>query len=120
MAMNFAVALSLVMAILAVVSVFIEVPFISDYAFWVAVVAYIILAQARFAGDRRERPPPDVPLCTSLCANLCANLRTSLAGHALILKASKVSGRAPVEAAIGTRKAENRYLFASLSDPRLS
>jgi len=37
--MNFAVALSLVMAILAVVSVFIEVPFISDYAFWVAVVA---------------------------------------------------------------------------------
>jgi hypothetical protein len=38
MAMNFAVALSLVMAILAVVSVFIEVPFISDYAFWVAVV----------------------------------------------------------------------------------
>jgi hypothetical protein len=39
MAMNFAVALSLVMAILAVVSVFIEVPFISDYAFWVAVVA---------------------------------------------------------------------------------
>ena len=37
--MNFAVALSLVMAILAVVSVFIEVPFISDYAFWVAAVA---------------------------------------------------------------------------------
>jgi hypothetical protein len=46
MAMNFAVALLLVMAILAVVSVFIEVPFISDYAFWVAVVAYIILASS--------------------------------------------------------------------------
>jgi hypothetical protein len=44
--MNFAVALSLVMAILSVVSVFIWIPLVSDYAFWLAVVAYIILASA--------------------------------------------------------------------------
>jgi len=44
--MNFAVALSLIMAIISVVSVFIEVPFISDFAFWVVVAAYIILASS--------------------------------------------------------------------------
>jgi hypothetical protein len=37
-------AFSLVMAIAAVVSVFVDIPFISDYAFWVAVAAYIMLA----------------------------------------------------------------------------
>jgi hypothetical protein len=42
--MRFPFALTLVMAIAAVVSVFVYVPFISEYAFWIAVAAYIILA----------------------------------------------------------------------------
>jgi hypothetical protein len=41
--MRFPFALSLVMTIAAVVSVFVYVPFISEYAFWIAVAAYIIL-----------------------------------------------------------------------------
>jgi hypothetical protein len=41
---NFALALSLVLAGLSVVGVFIEIPFISNYAFWIAISAYVILA----------------------------------------------------------------------------
>jgi hypothetical protein len=41
---NFGFVLSLVMMILAVVGVFIEIPIVSDYAFWFAVGAYIVLA----------------------------------------------------------------------------
>jgi hypothetical protein len=41
---NFAVVLSLVLAILAVLGVFIEIPLVSAYAFWFAVGAYIMLA----------------------------------------------------------------------------
>ncbi len=42
--MNGAVVVSLVLAILAVLGVFIEIPIVSDFAFWVAVGAYILLA----------------------------------------------------------------------------
>ena len=42
--MRFGFAFSLIMAMLAIVSVFIYIPMISEYAFWVAVAAYIILA----------------------------------------------------------------------------
>ena len=42
--MNFAIVVSLVLAILAVLGVFIEIPIVSDFAFWVAVGAYILLA----------------------------------------------------------------------------
>ena len=42
--MNIAVVVSLVLAILAVLGVFIEIPIVSDFAFWVAVGAYILLA----------------------------------------------------------------------------
>ena len=42
--MKFGLALSLILVGFAVVGVFIEIPFISDYAFWVAVSAYILLA----------------------------------------------------------------------------
>jgi len=38
---------SLVLVILAVVGVFIEIPIISNYAFWFAVGAYIMLAGTR-------------------------------------------------------------------------
>jgi len=36
--------LSLVLAVLAVVGIFVEIPFVSMYAFWVAVLAYVVLA----------------------------------------------------------------------------
>ena len=45
--MHFAFMFSLVIAILAVVSVFIAIPFVSQYAFWIAVLAYVLLAGTR-------------------------------------------------------------------------
>jgi hypothetical protein len=42
--MNFGFIASLVLAILAVVGVFVDIPFVSHYAFWVAIAAYIVLA----------------------------------------------------------------------------
>ena len=42
--MNFGFVLSLVLVILAVVGVFIEIPLVSNYAFWFAIGAYIMLA----------------------------------------------------------------------------
>jgi hypothetical protein len=44
---NFGFVASLVLVILAVVGVFIEIPIISNYAFWFAVGAYIMLAGTR-------------------------------------------------------------------------
>jgi len=38
--------LSLIMAISSVVSVFVFIPFVSAYAFWVVVGAYLILASS--------------------------------------------------------------------------
>jgi hypothetical protein len=40
--MNFGRAASIVIAIVAVLAVFIEIPFVSDYAFWALVVALFI------------------------------------------------------------------------------
>ena len=42
--MNFGLVLSLALVMLAVVGVFIEIPIVSNYAFWFAVGAYIMLA----------------------------------------------------------------------------
>lgn len=42
--MSFGFVFSLILALLAIVSVFIWIPFVSEYAFWVAVAAYVILA----------------------------------------------------------------------------
>jgi hypothetical protein len=44
---NFGFVASLVLVILAVVGVFIEIPIVSNYAFWFAVGAYILLAGTR-------------------------------------------------------------------------
>jgi hypothetical protein len=44
---NFGFVLSLAMVILAVVGVFIEVPIVSNYAFWLAIGAYVLLAGSR-------------------------------------------------------------------------
>ena len=45
--MNFVYVISLLTIILAVLSVFIEIPFVSNYAFWFAVGAYLLLAGTR-------------------------------------------------------------------------
>ena len=45
--MNFIFLLSLLTLILAVLSVFIEIPIVSNYAFWFAVGAYMMLAGTR-------------------------------------------------------------------------
>ena len=42
--MNLLYVLSLILAGLAIVGVFIEIPFVSQFAFWVLVAAYILLA----------------------------------------------------------------------------
>ena len=42
--MHFGFVLSLLTIILAVLSVFIEIPIVSNYAFWFAVGAYVVLA----------------------------------------------------------------------------
>jgi hypothetical protein len=36
--------LSLVLVVLAVVGVFVEIPFVSMYEFWIAILAYVLLA----------------------------------------------------------------------------
>ena len=36
--------ISLVLAVLAVAGIFISIPFVSAYSFWLAVVAYVVLA----------------------------------------------------------------------------
>lgn len=46
--MNFGFVVSLVLVILAVVGVFIEIPLVSNYAFWFAIGAYVMLAGSRF------------------------------------------------------------------------
>ncbi len=48
--MNFGFVASLIVIILAVLSVFIEIPVVSNYAFWFAVGAYVMLAGTAF-GD---------------------------------------------------------------------
>ena len=42
--MNFGFAISLVLVGFAIVGVFIEIPFVSNYAFWVAIGAYVIFS----------------------------------------------------------------------------
>ena len=46
-AVNFGFVLSLLVVILAVLGVFIEIPLVSNYAFWFAIGAYILLAGSR-------------------------------------------------------------------------
>ena len=46
--------LSLVLVVLAVVGVFVEIPYLSMYAFWVAVLAYVVLALGNFLAPLRS------------------------------------------------------------------
>ena len=41
--MNFGRMVSLVIAIVAVLGVFVEIPIVSDYAFWILVAAYLVV-----------------------------------------------------------------------------
>ena len=45
--MNFGFVVSLLLVILAIVAVFIEIPLVSNYAFWFAIGAYMLLAGSR-------------------------------------------------------------------------
>ncbi len=36
--------ISLILALLALIGVFVFIPFVSVYAFWIAIVAYVVLA----------------------------------------------------------------------------
>jgi hypothetical protein len=36
--------ISLILAIIAVIGVFVSIPFVSAYAFWIAIIGYIVLA----------------------------------------------------------------------------
>jgi hypothetical protein len=45
--MNFGFIVSFILIGLAIVGVFIEIPVVSTYAFWVAIAAYIFLASSR-------------------------------------------------------------------------
>jgi hypothetical protein len=45
--LNYVFLISLVLAGLSIVAVFIEIPFVGSYAFWVAIAAYLLLASHR-------------------------------------------------------------------------
>jgi hypothetical protein len=45
--MKFGLAASMILIGFAVVGVFIEIPFVSDYAFWIATAAYLLLAATK-------------------------------------------------------------------------
>lgn len=45
--MNFAFVLSLILALAAILSVFIWIPLVTEYAFWFVIAAYIILVGSR-------------------------------------------------------------------------
>jgi hypothetical protein len=36
--------ISLIIAVLALIGHFVQIPFVSEYKFWVAIVAYVVLA----------------------------------------------------------------------------
>ena len=42
--LDYVFLVSVILAGLAIVGVFIPIPFVSNYAFWVAIAAYVILA----------------------------------------------------------------------------
>lgn len=45
--MAFAILFSLIMVGFGVVGVFIPIPFVSEWAFWIVVAAYVVLAAGR-------------------------------------------------------------------------
>jgi hypothetical protein len=46
--MRWGFIVSFVLVALAIVGVFIDIPFVSDYAYWLVIAGYVILASSRF------------------------------------------------------------------------
>jgi hypothetical protein len=46
--MRFGFIVSFTLVVLGIVSVFIDIPSVSDYAFWLVIAGYIVLAGSRF------------------------------------------------------------------------
>jgi hypothetical protein len=53
--MDWGVVASLVIAAIAVLGVFVEIPIISDYAFWAMAGAFLVLAGAGYENARKLR-----------------------------------------------------------------
>jgi hypothetical protein len=53
--MSFGFLFSFALIILAIVGVFIELPLVSEYAFWIAVLGYALLAGATFHHHHHRR-----------------------------------------------------------------
>ena len=68
--------ISLILAVLAVIGVFVAIPLITPNAFWVAIIAYVVLAIGNGAwglnprAARRPRPPAGAPLGLNLNLSL--------------------------------------------------
>jgi hypothetical protein len=53
--MDWGVVASLVIATLAVLGIFVEIPIISDYAFWVMTGAFLVFAGTAYENARKLR-----------------------------------------------------------------
>jgi hypothetical protein len=53
--MDFGFVASLLIAILAIVSVFVEIPIVSDYAFWVMTGAFLLVVGMGYDRERRKK-----------------------------------------------------------------
>ena len=53
--MDFGLIASLLIAILAIVSVFVEIPIVSDYAFWVMTGAFLLVVGVGYDRERRKK-----------------------------------------------------------------
>ena len=53
--MDWGAIASIVIAMVAVVGVFVEIPIISDYAFWIMFAAFLVLAGTYCEDARRHR-----------------------------------------------------------------
>jgi hypothetical protein len=52
--MNLGRVASIVIAIVAVVGVFVEIPIVSDYAFWIMAGAYLVWGGVHYDGKKNE------------------------------------------------------------------
>jgi hypothetical protein len=53
--MDFGFVAALLIAILAIVSVFVEIPIVSDYAFWVMTGAFLLVVGIGYDRERRKK-----------------------------------------------------------------
>jgi sulfite exporter TauE/SafE len=53
--MNLGRVASIVIAIVAVVGVFVEIPIVSDYAFWIMAGAYLVWVGVHYDGNKSKK-----------------------------------------------------------------